>query len=198
MTTAAEGRIRRGERYRVYTEAENTGIRGVSARRARMTDSLNEDRFPNTQDWTVKAGMSPSGRFQIVEEPRKRIPLISAAGIRWDLARTALMIIGSVMIVVLLVMLAAIGSSSLQIRQLDEKISAVEQYNEELRGKISAESGDISVCTEAVRLNLISSSGARTIQLTAPRGANMMLSDRETTGQTSGEDHGMRAMAAAE
>ncbi len=173
---------------------ERTSIRGVSARRARMTDRLSEDRFPNTQDWSVKAGVSPSGRFQVVEEPRHRTALISAAGIRWDLARVMLMVIGSVMIIVLLVMLATIGSSSLQIRQLDEKISAVEEYNEQLRGKVAAHSGDISVCTEAVRLNLISSSGARTIQLTAPQGANLMLSEQAAAG----EDHAARALASAE
>lgn len=173
---------------------ESTSIRGVSARRARMTDRLREDRFPNTQDWSVKAGVSPSGRFQVVEEPRKRTALISAAGIRWDAARTVLMVTGSLMIVVLLVMLATIGSSSMQIRQLDEKISAVEQYNEEMRGKLAAQSGDISVCTEAVRLNLISSSGAQTIRLTAPQGARLTLSGEETGG----EEHAARAMASAE
>ena len=36
--------------------------------------------------------------------------------------------------------------------------------------------GSASVCTEAVKLNLISSSGAQTIRLTAPADARLVLS----------------------
>ncbi len=180
MTTAADTRVRRSARYAAMPESRSTGIQGVSARRARMTERLNEERFPNTQDWAFKAGVSPSGRFQVVEEPRKRKKIISPEGIRWDVARVIFLVLGAVMVVVMLVMLASIGKSSSVIHVLDEKISAVEAYNEALSGEVAAQTGDISVCTEAVRLNLISSGGARTIQLTAPEGASLMLNSLET------------------
>ncbi len=196
MTTAADTRVRRSARYAAIPEIGSTGIQGVSARRARMTERLNEERFPNTQDWAFKAGVSPSGRFQVVEEPGKRRRIISSEGIRWDAARAAIIALGAVMAVVLLVMLASIGKSSSVIHTLDEKISVVEAYNEELSGRVAAQTGDISVCTEAVRLNLISSGGARTIQLTAPEGASLVLSDLETASAAeAAEGPALRAAA---
>ncbi len=199
MTTAVGNRVRRSVRFAGLSETGGTGVQGVSSRRARMSEErLSSARFPNTQDWAGGVGVSPSGRFRVVEEPRKRTPLISAEGIRWDFARLLLTIAGAVMITVLLVMLASVGASSANIRQLDRKVSAVEKYNEELQGQVASHSGDISVCTEAVRLNLISSGGAQTIRLTAPEGAGLVLSGQDAAAENSGGNTGLRALAAGE
>ncbi len=197
-TTAAGNRVRRSARFAVLPENGDTSVQGVSSRRARMTERLREDRFPNTQDWAFRVGTSPSGRFQVVEEPRKRTKMFSEQGIRWDAAKFILIGVGCVMAVVLLVMLASIGSSSSQIRMLDEKISAVEKMNAEMEGSLAVHSGDVSVCTEAVRLNLISSSGAQTISLTAPTGASLMLSSQESTAAEATEEPVMRASLTGE
>ncbi len=72
-------------------------------------------------------------------------------------------------------MVAPIGAGSLRIRRLQARIESAETVGERLRGELALNTGDISVCTKAVELNLISSGGAPTIRLTAPKGATMTL-----------------------
>ena len=45
-------------------------------RRRRMTCSDRLPSFHQTQDWTGSMGVSPSGRFRIVEEPTKKQRLL--------------------------------------------------------------------------------------------------------------------------
>ena len=111
----------------------------------------------------------------MIEEARPKQKWFGAEGIRWDAARFLLILGASLMFAVLLAVLASIGASDLQIQKLQDKISAVEQKNEKLQAELAASTGDISVCTEAIKLNMISSNGARTLTLTAPQGAGMLL-----------------------
>ena len=90
-------------------------------------------------------------------------------------------------------MLAGMGLSSRSIRRLDNKIEDMAKRNETLRQELAVNAGDVSVCTEAVKLNLISGYGAQTIQLTAPEGATMTLVDsQETTGGNEPETRASR------
>ena len=59
---------------------------------------------------------------------------------------------------------------------------------------LAQQSGDISVCTEAVKLNLVSSGGVRPISLTAPTGARMTLVETNRTPESS-ETHTITAAA---
>ena len=57
-----------------------------SLHRQRMTCSDSMQTFTNTQDWTSGLGMSPSGRFRVVEEAKPKRRMFSREGIRWDAA----------------------------------------------------------------------------------------------------------------
>ena len=138
--------------------------------RQRMTCSHSMRSFTNTQDWTNSMGMSPSGRFQVVEQACPKRKAFTRDGIRWD---TAWILLGAVIVLcmaILLADLAGMGLKSRSISRLDSKIEDLSRRNEEKRQEIELSSGDVSVCTEAVKLNLISSSGAQTITLTVPQG----------------------------
>jgi len=145
-------------------------------RRARMSCSESLRSFPQTQDWTESMGVSPSGRFRVVEQPRSRETVFSREGIRWDVACAILIVLGVLLAVILLADLAGIGTSIRIIGKLNDKIAAVEARNEQITGLLDASSEDISVLTEAVKYNLVSAGGVRTIRLTAPRNANLTLS----------------------
>ena len=86
---------------------------------------------------------------------------------------------------------ASIGASSLRIQRLQEKIETAENNGNKLRAELARSGGDITVCTKAVEMNLISSGGAPTIQLTAPLGATMTLMEAPSAEAT--EEPEMRA-----
>ena len=160
-----EERDRRDERRQQQTDI----------RRTRMTCSSRLPTYTQAQDWTSSAGVSPSGRFQVIEESRPKVPLISRDGIRWDAALAFLVVLGVVLAAFLLADLAGIGISSRVLTKLDAKIEAVETRNLELRDELTLSGGTVAVCTEAVKMDLISSTGARTIRITAPNETRMTL-----------------------
>ncbi len=143
-------------------------------RRRRMScaDSLRP--VQQTQDWTRSVEMSPSGRFQVLEEKAHQA-VFTRQTVRWDAAVAILIAVAVLLGAVLLAELAGIGISSRNISRLDEKISYISQKNEELNVQLLSSTGDITVCTEAVKLNLIASGGAKTIALQAPANANMIF-----------------------
>jgi len=177
MTTATPGRIRRSIRFAQLDAGTEMGARGTSLRRERMTgtDKLERMGFQNAQDWVKGVGLSPSGRYQVVEEPRKKQQVFGKTGLRSDWARLIIWILAAVMCLVLLVRMASAGALSLQIQKLETRIAAAQTTEARLKSELAYSGGDISVCTRAVELNLISSNGAPTIQLTAPEGATMNL-----------------------
>ena len=64
-----------------------------------------------------------------------------------------------------------------------EETKPMETKNERLQAEIELQAGSSSVCTEAVKLNLISSNGARTIRLTAPVNAQLTFSSAEKAAE---------------
>lgn len=152
--------------------------------RHRMTDSLKQ--VPQVQDWTGSMGMSPSGRFQIVEDGKAKRKLWNAEGIRWDAAVIALVAAVGLGLAFVLADIANAGASMSSISYLEQKIESIREKNEEIRQQVAMGSGDISVCTEAVKLNLISGNGAQTIVLTAPQQDSQMsapLYRKDKTGR---------------
>ena len=150
--------------------ARRTGERQQTAslHRQRMSCSDSVKSFTNTQDWTGGMGISPSGRFQVIEEAARKPRLGSGEGIRWDAAWIAIGLAIAICVVVLLADVAGMGLGSRSISKLESKIEDMNSRNETLRQELALSSGDVSVCTEAVKLNLISGYGATTITLTAP------------------------------
>ena len=142
--------------------------------RSRMTCSASLSSFHQTQDWT--GGMTASGRIPAIEEPKPRQRLVSGEGIRWDAALAALILVAILLGIVLLSDLAGIGNSGRTIRKLSTSIEELQEKNERLNAEIVQVSNSTNVCTEAVKLNLISSYGARTIQLTVPGNAQLTVS----------------------
>lgn len=140
-----------------------------SLHRQRMTCSDRLNSFANTQDWTGGMGMSPSGRFQVIEEARPKQKIISRKGIRWNAAWAMLAAVVFLCAAVLLADLAGMGLSSRSISRLENKIEDLARRNEVLKQELSISAGDANVCTEAVKLNLISAYGATPITLTAPQ-----------------------------
>lgn len=142
--------------------------------RSRMTCSASLRAFQQTQDWTT--GMTPSGRIPVIEETKPKRKLFSAEGVRWDAALAVLIAVGVILSAVLLADLAGIGTGSRTIGKLNSSIKDLEHRNEQIRSEIDLNSGSASVCTEAVKMNLISSTGATTVRLTAPVNAQLTLS----------------------
>ena len=60
--------------------AERQQVNSLHRQRMTCADSLQS--FTNTQDWTGGMGISPSGRFRVVEEPKPRQRFFSRNGIR--------------------------------------------------------------------------------------------------------------------
>ncbi len=81
---------------------------------------------------------------------------------------------------ILLADLAGMGMGTRTLNKLDSKITAITAKNEQLQAELDYSSGDVSVCTEAVKLNLISGNGARMIRLTAPTDANLTITGINT------------------
>ena len=139
-----------------------------SLHRQRMTCSDSLQPFSRTQDWTSGMTISPSGRFRVVEEAQPKRKAFSREGIRWDAAWIILVAVIFLCAAVLLADVAGMGLGSRSIGRLDSKIADMTQRNAALKQELELSAGDVSVCTEAVKLNLISGYGARTIVLTAP------------------------------
>ena len=159
----------------------------VCRQRFSCADSLKE--YQQSQDWTGQMGMSPSGRFQVIEESRKREPLVTREGLQWHLGWGVLVTVAILLIAVLLFDLVSIGSSARTIDRLSSRIEMIAERNETLSAQLSYSAGDISVCTEAVKLNLISANGASSVKLTAPQGATMTFtaSAEALSGRTAEE-----------
>jgi cell division protein FtsL len=140
-----------------------------SLHRQRMTCSDSMRSFTNTQDWMNGMSISPSGRFQVVEEIRPKQKTFSREGIRWNVAWIILFVVAFLCAAVLTADVAGMGLGSRSIGRLNSKIADLTRRNNELKQEVELNSADVSVCTEAVKLNLISGSGAQTILLTAPQ-----------------------------
>lgn len=149
--------------------------------RSRMTCSASLPSFHQTQDWT--GGLSASNRIPAIEETKPRQRLISSEGIRWSAAVTALIIVGVLLMAFLVVDVTNIGAGGRTITKLNSSIRDLETKNERLQAEIELQAGSSSVCTEAVKLNLISSNGARTIRLTAPVNAQLTFSSAEKAAE---------------
>ena len=149
--------------------------------RSRMTCSASLPSFHQTQDWT--GGLSASNRIPVIEETKPRQRLISSEGIRWSAAVTALIIVGVLLMAFLVVDVTNIGAGGRTITKLNSSIRDLETKNERLQAESELQAGSSSVCTEAVKLNLISSNGARTIRLTAPVNAQLTFSSAEKAAE---------------
>ena len=149
--------------------------------RSRMTCSASLPAFHQTQDWT--GGLTASNRIPAIEETRPRQRLVSSDGIRWDAAIVALVVIGVLLAVILVADIACIGTGGRMITRLNSSIRDLETKNERLQAEIDLSTGDASVCTEAVKLNLISSNGAKTIRITAPVNAQLTVSTAEKAAE---------------
>ena len=149
--------------------------------RSRMTCSASLPSFHQTQDWT--GGLSASNRIPVIEETKPKQRLISSDGIRWSTAITALIIIGVLLLMFLVIDVTSIGAGGRTITKLNSSIRELETKNERLQAEIELQAGSSSVCTEAVKLNLISSNGARTIRLTAPVNAQLTFSSAEKAAE---------------
>ena len=149
--------------------------------RTRMTCSASLPSFHQTQDWT--GGLTASNRIPAIEETRPRQRLVSSDGIRWDAAIVALVVIGVLLAVILVADIACIGTGGRMITRLNSSIRDLETKNERLQAEIDLSTGDASVCTEAVKLNLISSNGAKTIRITAPVNAQLTVSTAEKAAE---------------
>ncbi len=147
----------------------------ASIHRQRMTCSDSLRTFSQTQDWTSGMSMSPSGRFQVIEESQPRRKAISREGIRWDMAWAVIILAAVLFAAILLADLAGIGTTSRTLSRLNDKVTAISARNDEMKAELAYSSGDVSVCTEAVKLNLIAGNGARTIRLTAPGDACLTM-----------------------
>ena len=161
----------------------------ANVRRQRFSCAHSLKEYQQSQDWTGQMGMSPSGRFQVIEESRKREPLVTREGLQWHLGWGVLVTVAILLIAVLLFDLVSIGSSARTIDRLSSRIEMIAERNETLSAQLSYSAGDISVCTEAVKLNLISANGASSVKLTAPQGATMTFtaSAEALSGRTAEE-----------
>ena len=181
MTQISAGAERRfHDAAAVWNESRDrrTGMRQQHAdiRRERMSCSSSVRTFTQTQDWTRNMEMSPSGRFRVVEDSRERTPVVTRDTIRWDAAVAVIVLLVVLLLGTILADAAGIGISSRNITRLNSKIENISGKNDTLKSQLMSSSGDVSVCTEAVKLNLIASGGATTISLTAPGNATLQFS----------------------
>ena len=140
----------------------------ASLHRERMTCSESVRFDTQSQDWTSGMGISPSGRFQVIESAKPKKSVFSGEGIRWDIAWIVIVAVSVLCLAVLLADLAGIGMGDRTLNKLDKKITEMAGKNDKLQAEIALRDDDISVCTEAAKMNLISASGAQTIRLSAP------------------------------
>ena len=151
-----------------YSRRTNERQQVNSLHRQRMTCSDSMRSFTNTQDWMNGMSISPSGRFQVVEEIRPKQKTFSREGIRWNVAWIILFVVVFLCAAVLTADVAGMGLGSRSIGRLNSKIADLTRRNNELKQEVELNSADVSVCTEAVKLNLISGYGAATVMLTVP------------------------------
>ena len=157
-----------------------------SLHRQRMTVSDSMRSFTNTQDWTGGMEMSPSGRFRVIEEAKPKQKIISREGIRWDAAWAAIIAAVILCAVILLADVAGMGIGARTISRLDSKIADQGRRNDQLKQEMAVNAGDVSVCTEAVKLNLISGYGAQTVYLTVPHEVSLSAVTAEVRGSAGG------------
>ena len=143
--------------------------------RSRMTCSASLPSFHQNQDWTGGIAVCET-RKPVIEDTKPMRRVLSSEGVRWDAALAVLIVAGVLLIAFLLADAAAIGSTGHNIDKLNANIESLTADNERIRAQIEQSSNTASVCSEAVKLNLISSKGAKTIRLTAPVNAQMTLS----------------------
>lgn len=148
----------------------------ASLHRQRMTcaDTLRFD--TQSQDWTGGMGISPSGRFQVIESAKPKKAIISSEGIRWNVAWAVIAAVLVLCLGILLGDMAGIGIGNRNLNKLDRKIAEIAGKNEKIEAELAMRDDDISVCTEAIKLDLVSANGAQTIRLTAPAEARLTVS----------------------
>ena len=152
-----------------YSRRTNERQQVNSLHRQRMTCSDSMRSFTNTQDWMNGMSISPSGRFQVVEEIRPKQKTFSREGIRWNVAWIILLVVAFLCAAVLTADVAGMGLGSRSIGRLNSKIADLTRRNNELKQEVELNSADVRVCSEAVKLNLLSGYGGPTILLTAPQ-----------------------------
>ena len=145
----------------------------IYRQRMRCADSVRFDTSP--QIWTGSMQMSPSGRFQVIEEARPKRKIVSAEGVRWDAAVIAIIAVVILCTAILLGDLANMGTGTRTISRLENQIAGSTEYNAELQRELAQIANDVTVCTEAVKLNLISSNAVQTIRLTVAADTNMTV-----------------------
>ena len=197
MSLRVRGRLQDGminwqeTRYRKSEERQQH----ADIRRSRMTCSADLPNIRQTQDWTGSMAMSPSGRFRVIEERRPKVRVISGDGIRWNAALTVLVLVSVILCGILLADLAGMGNSGRMITRLGSRIQAIENKNEDLKLELEMSTDSATVCTGAVRMDLISSNGAQTIRLTAPQNARFTLTSASAAAENA--DLEMRMMSYA-
>ena len=147
----------------------------ANLRRRRMTCSASLPAYTQNQDWTGSLGLSSGGSLPDLKETKGKKKILSREGIRWDIAWIAIGLLSSVS-----EDLSGIGKSMRNISKLSTRIGIVTEKNEQLDAELSMSTDDLSVCMEAVKLNLIGSGGARTVRLTAPTSATMKVTAAAT------------------
>ena len=150
----------------------------IYRQRMRCSDSVRFD--TNTQDWTKGMQMSPSGRFQVIEEAKPKRRILSAEGVRWDAAVIAIIAVIVICAGVLLSDLACMGTGTRKISRLENQVAGITEDNAEMLRQMQLNASDPKVCTEAVKLNLISSNAVQTIRLTVPADTNLTISTMQT------------------
>ena len=166
-------------RYRKSEERQQH----ADIRRSRMTCSADLPEIRQSQDWTGSMSMSPSGRIQVIEERKPKVRVISGDGIRWNAALGVLIAVALVLSVFLLGDLAGMGNSGRMIAKMNTRIQTIESKNEDLKAELEMSTDSATVCTGAVRMDLISSNGAQTIRLTAPQEARITLSSASAAAE---------------
>ena len=162
-----------GVRWQEFRDRLDQRQQPADIRRQRFSCAESLKDYRKAQDWTGQMGMSPSGRFRVIEESRKQEPLVTREGLQWRLGQGILVAAAVILALILLADMVMIGSSSRTIGRLSSRIELIGERNGQLSSQLSYSAGDISVCTEAVKLNLISANGAAAVRLTAPQGATM-------------------------
>ena len=171
-------------RYRRNADRMQTA--SLHRQRITLSDTVTLDTSrldSQSQDWTGGMGMSPSGRFQVIESARGKQALVSKEGIRWNAAWIAICAVAVVCLGILLADLAGIGSGSRTMIRLDRKIAETAGKNEKMQAELALRDDDISVCTEAIKLDLISANGAQTIRLRTPVEARLTISSAYYPGE---------------
>ena len=197
MSIRVRGRLQDGminwqeTRYRKSEERQQH----ADIRRSRMTCSADLPNIRQTQDWTGNMTMNPSGRFRVIEEQRPKVRVISGDGIRWNAALAILVLVSVILCGILLTDLAGMGNSGRMITRLGSRIQAIGDKNEDLKTELEMSTDSATVCTGAVRMDLISSNGAQTIRLTAPQNARFTLTSASAAAENA--DLEMRMMSYA-